>query len=78
MIRKSLIDLLEVSRSVKVAYNAISYEVYDYEDGSYTEFRLQKVHGVDKLAKLTKGFDVNIYTSDGFVIVRIYENYSNY
>lgn len=75
MIRQSLIDLIEVSRSVKVAYDAACYEVHDYDDGGYTEIRLQKIRDVEKLAKLTQGFDVKIYPSEGYIIVSIHENY---
>lgn len=75
MIRKTLIDLLEISRSVKEAFNAACYEVNDYNDGSFVEIRLQKIRNVDNLTKLTQGFDVNLYPSEGYIIVRIHENY---
>lgn len=75
MLRKSLLGLIEVSRSTKVALSVASYEVHDYEDSSYTELRLNKVVDVAKLARLTKGFEVNIYADSGQIIIRIHENY---
>lgn len=74
MIRNSLLDLIEVSSSIKVAFNASCYEVHYYEDGSYTEIRLNKITSVEKLANLSKGFEVGIFTESGQIIIRVYEN----
>lgn len=74
MIRKSLLDLIEVSRSVKTVVNTTCYEVHEFEDGSYVEIRLQKVASVEKLVNLTKGFNVSFHAEDNAIIIRIYEN----
>lgn len=75
MLRKSLLDLLLVCRKIKVAYGAASYELNDYDDGSYADFRLIRIESVSKLAILTQGFEVSIFSDEGQTIVRIYENY---
>lgn len=75
MLRESLQALIEECRKIKVAYQVPSYELEDYDDGSIATFRFRKVDSVEKLASLTKGFDVRIYADNGLVILKIYENY---
>lgn len=58
-----------------MAFNAPCYEVHDYEDGSYTEIRLNKLTSVEKLANLSKGFEVRIFAESGQIIIRVHENY---
>lgn len=60
---------------VKAAYTAKSYELHDYEDGSFADFRLMEVDSIEELANLTKGHKVSIFADKGQAIVRIYENY---
>ena len=76
MLRDSLLALFEVSREIKVACYATCYEVHDYEDGSYVDLRLRKAVSVEKLASLTKGFDVSLHAENDEIVVRIQENYS--
>lgn len=75
MIRQSLQDLILACMRIKKAYTATSYELHDYDDGDYADFRLLKVNSIEELANLTKGHQVSIFADNGQTIVRIYENY---
>lgn len=75
MIRQSLQDLILACRQIKEAYTAPSYELHDYDDGCFADFRVMKVDSIEELANLTKGHKVSIFAEMGSTIIRIYENY---
>ena len=66
--------LIEVAFDVKVFFNVASYTLYQYEDGSYVEFRVRKIKDLPKLIKLSQGLEIFLYESEGEIIVRVYEN----
>ena len=76
MIRESLQALLLVCRKIQVAYGAASYELHDYEEGSFADFRVMRIKSVGELADLTKDFQVSVFADEGHTIIRVYENYS--
>lgn len=75
MIRQSLLDLLLVCRKIKTAYQVPSYELHDYDDYGYAEFRVGKITSIKLLADLSEGFEVSIFAESDATIIRIYENY---
>ncbi len=73
---QSLSDLIDVAFNVKVYFKVSSYELHQYDDGSYVEFVVQKIPDVKRLLSLTKGLDMQILNGNIGIIVRLYENYS--
>ena len=66
--------LIEVAFDIKVFYQAPSYTLFQYEDGSYVEFNVHKVKDLPKLIELSQGLVVNLYASEGEILVRLEEN----
>lgn len=76
MLRESLQSLIEECRKIKVAFQSSGYELHDYEDGAFADFRLQSINNLASLANMTKGFEVRIYANDDKLVLRIFENYT--
>lgn len=68
--------LIEVAFDIKVFFQVASYTLFQYEDGSYVEFRIRKVKDLPTLLRLSNGLEVFLYESEGVIIVRVYENFS--
>ena len=66
--------LIEVAFDIKLFFQVANYTLYQYEDGSYVEFRVRKVKDLPKLLELSQGLEVYLYESEGVIVVRIYEN----
>lgn len=73
--RQSLIDLIEVAFDVKVYFGVSSYELHQYDDGSYVYFLVQKIPDVKRLLSLANGLDMRILHDERGIIVRLSENY---
>lgn len=75
--RQSLSDFIEMCFSVKVHLEVSSYELHDFRDGSYADFRTNKMQNLTKLAIITQGYDSRIYAQDGQIVIRLFENFSD-
>lgn len=73
--RQSLVELIEVAFDVKVYFGVSSYELHQYDDGSYVEFHVQKVPDVKRLLSLVNDLDMVITYDERGIIIRLYENY---
>lgn len=73
--RQSLVELIEVAFNVKVYFGVISYEFYQYYDGSYVDFHVQNIPEVKSLLCLANGLDMRILHDERYIIVRLFENY---
>ena len=73
--RQSLVELIEVAFDVKVYFGVSSYELHQYDDGSYVEFHVQKVPDVKRLLSLANDLDMIITYDERGIIIRLYENY---
>lgn len=72
---QSLVELIEVAFDVKVYFGVSSYELHQYDDGSYVEFHVQKVPDVKRLLSLVNDLDMVITYEERGIIIRLYENY---
>lgn len=72
---QSLVELIEVAFDVKVYFGVSSYELHQYDDGSYVEFHVQKVPDVERLLSLVNDLDMVITYDERGIIIRLYENY---
>lgn len=55
-----------------------SYEMHDYSDGSYADFRVKSIKDPATLLKIMNSHSCSILAEDGFVVVRVYENFKEY
>lgn len=72
---KSLSNLIDVAFDVKVYFEVGSYELHQYDDGSYVDFHVQKISDVKRLLSLANGLDMRILYDERGIIVRLFENY---
>lgn len=75
--RKSLEQLIEISQDVRTFLNVASFEIHIYEDGSFTEFHVQKVKDVAELVRVANFLHVSLYHDDTYIIVHIDEEYQD-
>lgn len=70
---KTLEELIERSFDLKVYFQISSYELHQYEDGSYSDFHVKKVLDLPALLRLAGGLELKFIADDGFMIVRLLE-----
>lgn len=73
---KSFAELIERAFDLKVYFHVSSYQLYQYEDGSYADFHVQKVVDLPTLIKLAGPLELKFFCGDGFMIVRLFEDFS--
>ena len=76
--RKSLEELIETSFNVKCHLKVDSYELHHYEDGSYTDIKTPKINDLSTLLSITKGLEIRLFSQNDKIVVRVFENYSEY
>lgn len=72
---KSFEELIERAFDIKVFFKIGSYELHHYEDGSFVDFHVHSVLDLPTLIKLAGHLELKIISGDGFMIVRLLEDY---
>lgn len=70
---KTLEELIERSFDLKVFFQLSSYELHQYEDGSYCDFHVQKVVDLPGLVHLAGGLELKFFHDTNSMIVRLFE-----
>lgn len=73
---KSFEELIERAFDIKVFFKVGSYEVNQYEDGSFIDFHVPKVVSLPTLIRLAGPLELAFYHGEGYMIVRLFENYT--
>lgn len=73
---KSFQELIERAFDIKVFFMLSSYELFQYEDGSYVDFHVQKVVDLRALLRLAGPLELKFFRGEGCMIVRLFENYT--
>lgn len=76
--RNSMIQLLETAYNVKVFCAQCSYELYDYDDGSYVDIKVRNINDPRTLCRLVKNLDFRLIEKDGYILIRIVEDFKEY
>lgn len=76
--RKSLSDFIETCFDIKVYLAVGSYELHDYEDGDYADFKVNKINDPKTLSRIIGNLEYSILADDGFLRVRVFENFKEY
>lgn len=74
---KSFQELIERAFDIKVLLEVGSYELHHYEDGSFVDFHVQKVLSLPTLIKLAGKLELKFFSADGYMIVRLFEDYQD-
>lgn len=70
---KTLTELIERSYDLKVFFQISSYELHQYEDGSYSDFHVKKVVDLPTLINLAGGLELKFFHDTTSMIVRLFE-----
>lgn len=70
---KTLEELIETAYDIKVYFSLSSYELHQYEDGSFVDFHVRKVVDLPTLIKLADGLELKFFAEDNAIIVRLFE-----
>ena len=70
---KTFAELIERSYDLKVFFQISSYELHHYEDGSFSDFHVQKVVDLPTLIKLAGGLELKFFHDTTSMIVRLFE-----
>lgn len=70
---QTLQELIDRSFDISVFFCIGSYELHRYEDGSFADFRVQKVVDLPTLVRLAGGLEMRFFVENGRLIVRLFE-----
>lgn len=70
---QTLSELIDNAYKIKVALKLSSYQLYQYEDGSYVDFRTTIVHDPKLILKLAGGLGVKFLADDSYLVIRMFE-----
>lgn len=70
---KTLEELIETAYGIKVYFSLSSYELHQYEDGSFVDFHVQKVVDLPTLVKLAHGLELKFFAEENAITVRLFE-----
>ena len=72
---QTLSELIENAYKIKVALFLSSYQLYQYEDGSYVDFKVSRIDDPKLILKLAGGLGVKFLADDAYIIIRLFERY---
>lgn len=70
---KTLAELIERAYNIKVYFSLGSYELHQYDDGSFVYFHVQKVVDLPTLQRLAGDLELKFFSGDGYMIVPVFE-----
>lgn len=70
---KTLEELIDRSFTLKCYFQVASYQLHQYEDGSYSDFHVDKLIDLPKLVKLAGGLNIKILHDKDYIKVRLFE-----
>lgn len=70
---KNLAELIDTAYKVKVHFNVGSYELNQYEDGSYVDFKVNRVVDLKALLGIVGSLELKFFCDNGWLIVRLFE-----
>lgn len=70
---KTLAELIDRSFKIKCFFQVPSYQLHQYEDGSYSDFHIDKLADLPTLLKLAGGLNIKIFHDTNYIIVRLFE-----
>lgn len=72
---QTLSELIDKAYDIKVALYLSSYQLYQYEDGSYVDFKVSRIDDPRLILKLAGGLGVKFLADDAYIIIRMFERY---
>lgn len=76
--RKSLEEFIETCFHIKCLLQLSSYELHQYDDGSYSDFHLKEIKNPKHINSAIGKLDYRILMDDYGIVIRVYENFQEY
>ena len=73
--RKSLEQLINICHDVKCHLSLAKYELYDYDDGCFVDFAVQRINDPRSLCLLIGQLSFKILHEENAIIIRIFEDF---
>lgn len=73
-----MIKLIETAYDVNVFCAECSYELYHYDDGSYVDIKVKKINDLPTLCRIVKDLEFRLFEKDGYIVIRIFEDFREY
>lgn len=70
---QTLSELIDRSFTIKCYLEVSSYLLHQYEDGSYSDFHVDKLMDLPTLIRLAGGLKIKIFHDTNYIIVRLFE-----
>lgn len=74
---KTLSELIDRAYDIKVALRLSSYQLYQYEDGSYIDFRTTLVNDPKLIFELAGGLNIKLLADGSYLIIRLFERFES-
>ena len=71
---KTLSKLIDTCYNIKVLLAVSSYELHQYEDGSYVDFKVTKVTDPRSLLITAEQHQVRLFADGDYIIIRVFES----
>ena len=71
---KTLEKLIDTCYDIKVFLGVSSYELHQYEDGSYADFKVIKVADPRTLLNIAGTHQVRLFAEGDNIIIRVFES----
>ena len=71
---KTLSNLIDTCYNIKVFLAVSSYELHQYEDGSYADFKVAKVTDPRSLLITAGSHQVRLFADGDNIIIRVFES----
>lgn len=76
--RKSKSLFVDACYDIKCYLQVGSYDLHDYDDGCYADFKVHCLDDPNSLNALVAPLEYRILAIDGMVIVRVFEDFNEY
>jgi hypothetical protein len=71
--KQSLEELIVTANKVQTHFGVSSYEMNHYEDGSYIDFKVNRIVDLPALMEVAGELEVKCFCDNGWLIVRLFE-----
>ena len=78
IMRKSLETFIETCFDIKCQLQLSSYEIHQYDDGSFSDFHVRKIANPKVLNQVIGSLEYQILSDDNGIVIRVYEDFREY
>lgn len=74
--RKSLEEFIDTCLKIKCLLQTSSYELHQYDDGSYSDFHVPEIKYPKAINKAIGTLRYRIFQDEHGIVIRVFENFS--